>query len=112
MEFVGPYNTPLLYEGTDNWANQIYLYPYDTTKEKFVSLFSRSGFEAAQAGVFLPGEFGEWDIVHHHVDMGGYSGAASSMIVPEGLTVTIFSEDGQTGNRKTFIGPRKVEFYL
>lgn len=110
IDVLGPYNAAFLFDGIDNWASHIFIYPYDPKTEKYVQLFHRDRYDASFMGIFPLGQYDSEDIKHHHVDKGGYWAATSSVIVPSGLTVTLFKGDYYSSESLTLIGPRMVDF--
>lgn len=92
VELVGPYNQPN-FNSNNDWATEVHLFPYSAANEKYVQVFGNGRFDADQAGLFTVGEYYSEDIKNKYIDKGGYGGAASSMIIPEGLAVNIFKED-------------------
>eukprot|EP00347_Sterkiella_histriomuscorum_P002187 403369131 len=111
IDILGPYNAPQMYD-TNDWASHIWIYPYNPQTEKYVQLFSKENFDVSHAGIFPVGFYNSDDIKSHHIDKGGYEGSASSMIVPDGLTLTIFQNDRFSGQFLTFQGPIKADFVI
>eukprot|EP00347_Sterkiella_histriomuscorum_P016467 403353067 len=110
LDILGPYNAAQMFDGTNDWASHIWIFPYNPQTEKYVQLFSGQNFDVSHAGIFSVGQYDSDDIKHHHVDKGGYKGAASSMIVPDGLTVTLFKNDYYNGEQLTIQGPKRMDF--
>eukprot|EP00347_Sterkiella_histriomuscorum_P018154 403346588 len=109
IEVLGPYNTATMQDGINDWASHIVLYPYDPKTDLYVQGFSRERYESGHAGLFAEGQYTSDDIKRHHLDKGGYGGALTSIVVPEGLIVTLFSQDYYGGNRVTIQGPKSYD---
>ena len=108
IEIVGPYHQPNI-DSYNDWASEIQLFPYSPQKEKFVQVFGDQRFDADQAGLFPAGDYTSEDIKSRHIDKGGYGGAASSMLVPAGMIVTIFNRDYYDGDSLSILGPAMVD---
>lgn len=93
LELVGPYNCGDMTDGSGRMLSHLTLYRYDPNNEKYVMIFSNERFELGFTGLFAEGQYDSEDIKNHHVDKGGYKLATSSLVIPDGLFVTLFKED-------------------
>eukprot|EP00347_Sterkiella_histriomuscorum_P004771 403359170 len=109
IDILGPYNAAQMFE-TNDWASHMWIFPYNPQTEKYVQLFSGQRFDVSHSGIFPVGQYDSDDIKFHHVDKGGHWGAVSSIIVPDGLTVTFFNDNYYNGGQLTVIGPKHLDF--
>eukprot|EP00347_Sterkiella_histriomuscorum_P019757 403340404 len=109
LNVLGPYNTATMQDGVNDWASHILIYPYDPKTELYVQGFSRERYESGHAGIFPEGSYTSDDIKRHHIDKGHHGGALTSLVVPQGLIVTLFKDDYYGGERVTFEGPKSYD---
>ncbi len=76
------------------------LYPYDPINNPKVQIFKSPNYSTGKAGTFGPGYYLEREIHEdHHID------GVTSIVVPEGLTMTIYRENNYSGKQRTIPGP-------
>jgi hypothetical protein len=80
------------------------LWKYDPVSEPLVNLFSEPRFEIGHAGLFGIGKHNSDAFRYHHIE------AVSSMRVPKGVAVKIYTEDNYRGESATVYGPAEVDF--
>eukprot|EP00347_Sterkiella_histriomuscorum_P014316 403361339 len=109
LDVLGPYNTATMQDGVNDMASQIQIYPYDPKTDLYVQGFSRERYESGHAGLFAEGQYTSDDIKRHHIDKGGHGGALTSIVVPDGLIVTLYKGDFYGGERVTIQGPKSYD---
>ena len=101
FELVGPYNCGKITDGSNFMLSHVSLHRYDPNNEKYVMIFSKERFELGYSGLFAVGQYDSEDIKNNHIDKGGSNLATSSLVIPEGLFVTLFKEDYFKGEQVT-----------
>eukprot|EP00347_Sterkiella_histriomuscorum_P007360 403349244 len=107
IEFIGPYSTALLADGYSNWARSYQISGINFKPEVYVQAFSRPDFTMGAAGLFTFGDFDVTDIKQRFNSTSGNI-PINSLIVPEGVVATIYSDEYLNGEGWVIYGPRKV----
>lgn len=108
FELLGPYNSPVQKTAND-WVSYVEVHDYDPATEPRVMLLGNGNFDFDRAGTFLPGQYSTADLKRNHIDTHGYYGAASGIVVPDGLSVKLYKGDFFEGEW-TVLGPGQVDF--
>eukprot|EP00347_Sterkiella_histriomuscorum_P020749 403336619 len=121
IEIVGPYGTPLLTDGYSNWARHVQVDFVDLNPdnsydpESYLQAFTSQDFSSGAAGLFKSGqyfqdeigEYGSQEILKRF-NSSNTALEINSMVVPEGVVATLYSNDYQGGDGWVIYGPRKV----
>jgi hypothetical protein len=89
--FLGPYKSETLGRWNDK-ASRAKTFKYDEKDldQARVQIFAYCNYEAGPAGTFPIGTYDSEAIKANGIDQAGYSDAASSIIIPKGLTIQAF----------------------
>jgi hypothetical protein len=89
--FLGPYKSETLGRWNDMASRaKTFMYDENDLDQARVQIFAYCNYEAGPAGTFPIGSYDSDAIKANGIDQAGYSDAASSIIIPKGLTIQAF----------------------
>eukprot|EP00347_Sterkiella_histriomuscorum_P015174 403358038 len=113
IEIIGPYNAPFLIDGYSNWARHVEVTLVDTNPstavdpQVFVSAFNSPDLSIGAAGLFPAGEYSSTELLQRF-NSSNTALDINSLIVPEGVVATLYSNEYFNGDGWVIYGPRKV----